>query len=236
MPNLDQSIQVWVVPLIGQTAKAWRPVLADAEWQKAMRYRYPEDQIRSAVTRGVMRILLGQYLSVSATEIAFVQNAHGKPALAGNEIEFNASHSGDYTLIAFCRQSPIGVDVEQIKGKRVVGDLAARVLSPAEYQRFSSLTEPDQKQTFFKIWTLKESVLKGIGSGLSVAPEKIEISFYPETPMLLSADTEYIADVTDWSLQSVEIGDDRYAAAIAVQQKAPVVEIKRFESRSLGSI
>jgi len=236
MPNLDENIQVWVVSLVGQTAEAWRPVLTDAEWQKAMRFRFPEDQIRSAVTRGVLRTLLGQYLSVSATEIAFVENGNGKPLLAGNQIDFNASHSGDYALLAFSRHSPIGADVEQIKGKRVVGDLAARVLSPAEYQRFSSLTQSEQKQTFFKIWTLKESVLKGIGSGLSVAPERIEVAFYPETPRLLSADTEYIADVAEWSLQSLDIGDAQYAAAIAVRQRAPHVEVRRFESHSPGSI
>ncbi len=229
MPNLGESIQVWVIRLIGQTAEAWRAVLTIAEWEKAMRFRYPADQIRSAATRGVLRTLVGEYLSVPTTEIAFVENANGKPSVAGKPIEFNVSHSGDYALLAFSSRSPIGADVERIKGGRVVGDLAARVLSPAEYQRFSSLTESEQRQTFFQIWTLKESVLKGIGSGLSIAPERIEIAFHPENPRLLSADTEEIGNVDDWSLRSLEIGNDQYAAAIAVRQRTVDVEIRHFE-------
>ena len=228
MPTSPESIQVWVVCLSDQTSETWRPVLSEIEWQKAMRFRMPADQRRCAVTRGVLKTLLGRYLHLPASEIAFTENEFGKPALAGDPLQFNVSHSGDYSLLAFAKDAPVGVDVEHIRSRRVVDDLAQRVLSPAEYGRFMALRDADRKQTFFEIWTLKESVLKGIGSGLSVAPECLEISFFPDSPRLLSADTELIPDVSEWTLQSICIGHPEYAAAIAVKQKEPAVEVVHY--------
>jgi 4'-phosphopantetheinyl transferase len=232
MPTSPESIQVWVVCLANHTPDSWRPVLDRGEWDKAMRFRLPADQLRSAVTRGVLKTLLSRSLDLPAKEIAFTQNEFGKPTLAGSPIEFNVSHSGDYALLAFAERSPLGVDVEQIKDNRVVSDLARRVLSPAEYKRFSKLPDDRSKQTFFEIWTLKESVLKGIGSGLSVLPEDIEIAFHPDQPSLLSAPLNQIPDVNKWSLQSLSIGDDKYAAAIAVRSRSPSITLRHFESRS----
>jgi len=227
MPTIGESIQVWVVPLVGQTAERWRLLLSPAEWAKAMRFRFAADQVRSAVTRGVLRTLLGRYLSVDPLALEFSENEFGKPAVPG--IEFNASHSGDYALLAFSACARVGIDVEHRRGNRVVADLALRVLTPAEYQRFMALAEVDHERTFFDIWALKESVLKGIGSGLSVPPEDIEISFYPSSPRLLSADTPEVRDISDWTIQSLDIGDPAYAAALAVEHPAPHIELNHFE-------
>jgi 4'-phosphopantetheinyl transferase len=235
MPTSGESIQVWVVPLAGQTAGHWRPALSPAEWQKAMRFRLPADQVRSAITRGALRTLLGRYLAVQPSEIEFTQNEFGKPAVAG--LHFNVSHSGDYALLAFAKSAPIGIDIEQIKGDRVVRDLARRVLTDNEHHRFTSLPEPLQERIFFEIWTLKESLLKAIGSGLSVPPEHLEIAFSPDRPQFLASSAIQITDVSEWAIESLDIGDTQYAAAVAVQQRAPLrVEINRFESHSPDNI
>jgi 4'-phosphopantetheinyl transferase len=236
MSTLPESIQVWVVRVTAYTAQSWRSVLSHSEWEKAMRFRMPADQIRSTVTRGVLKTLLSHYLQLPLTSLEFTQNQFGKPSLPGAPIEFNVSHSGDYALLAFAGESPVGIDIEYIKGDRVVSDLAQRVLSPAEFARFTLLPESDRKKVFFQIWTLKESVLKAIGSGLSVPPEHFEIAFYPAAPKLLSAATKEIPDVSEWTLRSLTIGDDNYAAAIAVKHKTPSFEIRRFESPSLDNI
>ena len=230
MSTLPESIQVWVVRLTRYTTEEWRPVLSQGEWEKAMRFRAPADQLRCAVTRGVLKTLLSRNLQVPPADLEFTQNEYGKPVLPGTPIHFNVSHSCDYALLAFAKDSPVGIDVEHVKGGRVVADLAQRVLSPAEYSRFMLLSEHERQQTFFQIWALKESVLKGIGSGLSVPPEDIEIAFYPYTPKLLSAATKEIPDVREWTIQSLSIGDDTYAAAIAVKHQSPSIEISRFDT------
>jgi len=223
MRTNGKSIQVWVVRISGQNGSHWRSVLSDTECERAARFRMPDDQDRFTVTRGILRTILGDYLHRPAAEIEFAANENGKPAIVNAPIRFNVSHSGDYALLAFAEDVEVGVDVERQRGGRVVADLARRVLSPAEFARFDALAERDREKTFFQIWTLKESVLKAMGSGLSVAPESIEVAFYPDEPKLLGSDGG------EWTVRSLSIGDDNYAAAVAVKGNSPVIEVKHFE-------
>ena len=67
-----------------------------------------------------------------------------------------------------------------------------------------------------------------IGSGLSVAPESLEIAFHPDKPKLLSAQTNLIKDVADWSLHGLDIGDTAYTAAITVRETHPTIQLNHF--------
>ena len=223
MRTNGKSIQVWVVRISAQKSGHWRSVLSEAECERAARFHMPDDQDRFTVTRGVLRTILSVYLHRPAAELEFNANENGKPEVLEAGIRFNVSHSGDYALLAFAEDVELGVDVERIRGGRVVGDLARRILSPAEFARFDALAEYDREKTFFQIWTLKEAVLKAMGSGLSVAPESIEVAFHPDQPRLLSS------EIGEWTVQSLSIGDDDYAAAVAVMGNSRVIEVKRFE-------
>jgi len=224
-----ESVQVWVVRLPEHDIQHWRPLLSASEWERALRFRMPADQQRFAITRGILRTLLGRYLAMPAAAIEFTANDYGKPAVAG-PIRFNVSHSGDYALLAFANQLHLGIDVERISGERVVAELAQRILSPGEYQRFNAIAPARRTSTFFQIWTLKESLLKGIGSGLSVAPQCLEVAFYPHAPKLLASQAPQITDVKEWTLRSLSIGHEGYAAAIAVKHANPLIE---FQQQSL---
>ena len=228
MRTNGKSIQVWVVRISAHKRDAWHSVLSDSERERAARFRMPADQDRFTVTRGILKTLLAGYLHLPRAAIEFTANEHGKPAVSGANVQFNVSHSGDYALLAFAEDVDVGIDVEKIAGDRVVGDLARRVLSAAEFERFNSLVESEREKRFFQIWTLKESLLKAIGSGLSVGPERIEVAFYPAGPKLMSSAATQIPDVDEWTLRTLAIGDDGYAAAIAVRERMPVIEIKHF--------
>jgi 4'-phosphopantetheinyl transferase len=223
----QHSIQVWVVRLAGESVERWRPALSEDEWDRAMRFRQAADQARFAVTRGVLRRLLSGYLGVPAEAIPFGVNEFGKPAVDGG-MQFNVAHSGDYALLAFAKEIELGVDVEKLSGERVVSDLARRVLSASEYERFCRVAEGQRLATFYQIWTLKEAVLKGIGSGLSITPEAIEVAFYPDEARLLSCAAKEIEDANEWTVRSLKIGDDHYAAAIAVKCKEPKIEMRFY--------
>jgi 4'-phosphopantetheinyl transferase len=204
----------------------WRPVLHESEWERAMRFRMPADQARFVVTRGVLRHLLAGYLQVLENAIDFGANEYGKPAVEG--VQFNVAHSGNYALLAFAKDIELGVDVERIAGDRMVGDLARSVLSADEYERFNLLADCERTATFFQIWTLKEALLKGMGRGLSIAPECVEVSFYPKEPRLLHCSAKEIGDANEWTVRSLAIGDDDYAAALAVKCRTPQIEMKCF--------
>ena len=88
---------------------------------------------------------------------------HGKPALTASDVSFNVSHSHGLAVCAFAGEA-VGVDTEKIRPVR--DSLARRVLSAAEYERFTasgSLAD----EVFMRFWTLKEAYGKQCGKGIS---------------------------------------------------------------------
>ncbi len=79
MPISQDSIQLWIVRVAGQAMERWRPVLSASEWERAMRFRMPADQARFAVTRGVLRTLLGRYLQMPGRPLHSVPTNMASP-------------------------------------------------------------------------------------------------------------------------------------------------------------
>ncbi len=137
----------------------------------------PEEEIHiwylgSALTyEPILCALLGAYRHLSADEICLKRTEHGKPywqAPAGcDQIYFNVSHSGDWTLLAFCPSYSLGIDLQQRKPLSRKEAIAARMFHPRERQAYEALSGPEQDERFYRLWTIKEACLKRIGTGLS---------------------------------------------------------------------
>lgn len=92
------------------------------------------------------------------------------------EIHFSLSHSGTMAMCAISDR-PIGCDVEHQRQRDF--DIAKRFFAKEEYALIKSQpTEQEQTSMFFRIWTLKESFIKCIGTGLSTPLN--EFSIIPE--------------------------------------------------------
>ena len=95
-------------------------------------------------------------------EIKIAYAEHGKPYLAEHpEIHFNYSHCRQGILCGLDSHE-IGVDIEhRIPYQQ---NLAKRIFHPNEWERSLKIAE---KSTFLtRIWTLKESYLKYLGTGI----------------------------------------------------------------------
>jgi phosphopantetheinyl transferase len=97
----------------------------------------------------------------------FVQSAHGKPGLPG-VAEFSWSHSGDY--VAFLCAPGAGVDIEQFSN-----------VDPPSFTSVFSKDEIEWIGTdlirFFKLWTIKESVMKSTGLGFQLNPLELSPTY-----------------------------------------------------------
>lgn len=118
-----------------------------------------DDRLRCAAGWLLMRARLG------ARAARMRYGRYGKPFLPGGPY-FSLSHSGRYALLAEAPM-PVGVDVEEIRPDEDYAALAEQALHPEERRCFASNPVP---QTFFDLWTLKESYLKLRGSGLNEDP------------------------------------------------------------------
>lgn len=96
---------------------------------------------------------------------------HGKPYLE-NGPEFNLSHTRGVVAVAVS-ESPVGLDIERLRP--YLPSLPKRVLSPGERSWFSGRGE--RPEDFFTLWTLKESYLKFLGTGLRGIPNETEFYY-----------------------------------------------------------
>jgi len=118
-------------------------------------------------------ILLAKILpAAGANEDDLAAGEYGKPYLPDGSIFFNLSHAGS---LAACAVSPkeVGLDIE--KHRKFNEPLIRHILRAEEKPLLSAGSEdPDVLLTRF--WTVKESVMKYYGRGLSLLPTDICIS------------------------------------------------------------
>lgn len=100
---------------------------------------------------------------------------NGKPYLPGYpHIHFNLSHSGCRALAVFAGVET-GCDIEQVQQADLA--LAQRFFTRKEYDFIAGQRGSEQQnETFFRLWTLKESLLKAVGTGLSLSLDAFEIT------------------------------------------------------------
>ena len=105
-------------------------------------------------------------------DMIYEKNKYGKPYFARfPDIHFSVSHSGNMAVAAFSEKE-IGCDVEKLREADI--KIAERFFRPEEKQYISS--HRDQNFAFLRLWTLKESFLKALGTGISRPLDSFYIS------------------------------------------------------------
>lgn len=125
-----------------------------------------------AISRWLLKNLLKTMLNIPANEITFERTPLGKLFLSKSqnriEIEFNISHTKEITILGFCKGIQIGVDVEKIRDKQSAFQVANRFFQPNEIGWINEpgLSEDLRLSRFYRLWSLKEAVIKATGGGV----------------------------------------------------------------------
>ncbi len=159
----DRIYAMDIQPLLGTGAyRSLRERLTPERRQKADNYIFEKDRLLSAAAG----LLLDRALNdagVTDRRVSFGEN--GKPHLASRcGVHFNISHTGTLAVCAVS-DARIGIDAEMIRSFEE--DLARHVFDESEREAGSS----DAYLT--TLWTVKESVTKYFGTGLSLEPSEI---------------------------------------------------------------
>lgn len=97
----------------------------------------------------------------------FSCDEYGKPFAENRNVFFNLSHSRSNVACAVSDEK-VGCDIEAVRD--IDGNLAKRFFSDDEYKTLLSCrTKEEKSDTFFGIWTAKESFLKAVGTGIRVS-------------------------------------------------------------------
>jgi 4'-phosphopantetheinyl transferase len=216
------DIHIWQASLAQPISliEALEQVLSPDERDRAFRFRRDIIRHRFIVARGVLRHILGRYVSKPPQDITFQYAEYGKPELGSpvGSLQFNVSHSHDMALYAFTRHHPIGVDVEYLNRRSVMDrmKIARRFFSVAEYKALSALPESKQDSAFLTCWTRKEAFIKAIGQGLSCPLDQFDVAVDPDAPAALLATRWDAADAGRWAMTALDPGEN-YIGALVVE-------------------
>ena len=206
----SRTIDVW--PFTLDSALAVPEMLDHFEQARLRRIRSRSKRIEFLVGRSMLRRILGDVLDINPSEVCLGYGVHGKPRLLGGELNFNLSHSGHRALVAISTGGRVGVDVEYQRARRPFQKLSRRFFAEAEDRWLRTLPAPERVEGFYRVWTLKESYLKAIGTGLSFSSRGFALDLECSPPCLMA--TEYPGDEPNrWHFATLELGSG-YAAAL----------------------
>ena len=139
-----------------------------------LRYRFPSDRNRTVWAELLARWLIGQRTGQSVRDIVIARDERGKPRWEGGNLCFSLSHSGPWAACSLGAE-PNGVDVET--DRRIDLNIAKHFFRPEEYETLKGLSRRETEEwrrAFLRYWTLKESCLKCLGTGLSGDMRKVD--------------------------------------------------------------
>ena len=208
-----QQLDAWLLSTVVLPAEReiYEDVLSATERQVAARFRFDADRDRSIVARGGLRRILSAYCGVSPQALTFRTDTYGKPSLSGipSAPQFNVSHSGDCVLIGVSLV-PCGVDVERSHARLSEHSIAERFFCPREVKWLRR-----NQNGFLRLWTMKESVIKAVGRGLSIPLSDVDVTDIAEgNASTITLETPGLEKQTLW-LKELNAAKD-YAAAISM--------------------
>jgi 4'-phosphopantetheinyl transferase len=226
------EMHIWLISL--DIAKydlhVLRRHLSIMELAKAERFHFDIDRNRYVIGRGVLRLLLEQYLNVPPAHLEFCHNQYGKPFLDPHcnsmGILFNVSHSSEIMICAITSAREIGIDIEYVSSDIDVLELADRFFTPQEAVLLKSLHEEDRRESFYVFWTIKEAYLKALGTGIANGLDHFDIPFPVLESLLRNRNAKTQTRWRKWRLKILRQSPG-YIAAIAV--KGPQLKLKYWD-------
>jgi 4'-phosphopantetheinyl transferase len=218
----DNEVHVWraQLELPSSQVQRLRDHLTEDELERANRFSFEVDRQRFIAARGILRSILGRYITIYPGHLRFSYNQYGKPFLAPQFssylLNFNLCHSGSMALYAITRNMEIGVDVERVRSDFEYEEIAKRFFSVNEAAILRTIPTETRLEAFYTCWTRKEAYIKAHGKGLSLPLDSFDVSCAPwEPPMLLIAKDDP-QERSLWTLLDLKPGPG-YVGALAVK-------------------
>lgn len=200
-------------------ALAW---LDKGERSRRERFRHDGRRRQYTLCRAALRAILCDRLDCGNEELSFVESERGKPhALlhgAPAPASSSVSHSGVHGLLAVARDGRLGVDVEERVARRDLDALMEAVLTPEERAEIVAAGAGERLGRFYGIWTIKEALVKALGTGL-----QLDLAAFEAPPAMRRGVTTaefrfpHLPEVR-WRVEN--LGNERFAAAVAHERSS----------------
>ncbi|KAL2249322.1 L-aminoadipate-semialdehyde dehydrogenase-phosphopantetheinyl transferase-like [Sesamum indicum] len=240
--ELEKGVQRWVVDIA-----EWEPssddfsqamaFLPHHEYASITRFVKLEDRKRALVSRLLQYALVHQVLGITFDDIVIRRTPEGKPFLVGENVKlgfpnfnFNASHHGDYVAIASEPICLVGVDI--VSHSIPVNETADKFIqSFSSY--FSSLewycilnagSSDEMLKTFYRYWSLKESFVKAMGSGVGYKLDEVEFHHKSWDDIFVKVAGRKLKD---WKFWLLELGQNHSVSIARGHPRTAITSYKR---------
>lgn len=168
---------------------------------------------RRVVQQALRRSVLASYAGVEPVELELAFAPGGPVVSPIDGLLVSASHFDDVTTFAVGdRGLSLGVDVEP-SFERDWEEALEMALTESELGELNEVHSDLRAARYFKLWTLKESVMKALGDGLGDRdPGSIEIAVTEDRPRLMTIDGH--APSEPWALWSGPVEDHIFSVAL----------------------
>lgn len=203
-----------------ETYQKFYSIVSEERKVKADKFHFPDDSKRCVFGEILLRYGLFQFLGYTP-KLCIDYNQYGKSHLKNLQgFSYNLSHSGRWVVFAY-GSSELGVDVEKIVYDHDNKGIADRFFSPAERQFICSATDNcTRARRFTQTWTLKESYIKYLGTGLSTSLDSFSTSIADG----LVRDSENNIDRSA-RLNSYLLDDDYYLSICSRDHTASILTV-----------
>jgi 4'-phosphopantetheinyl transferase len=127
------------------------------------------------------------------------------------------SHSGEVLVLALGESVELGIDVERIRNRPRLGELAQRFFHADEFCWLQAQAEESRIDAFVRLWCAKEAVLKAHGQGLSFGLHKLVFAPVDGVLRMTRCDAA-LGSPADWNLHEW-VPLEGYRAALAWRRR-----------------
>lgn len=109
-------------------------------------------------------------------DLKYKYGLRGKPYLETSPLCFSISHCNNI-IVCIISERNVGIDIEEVK--KINRFIVSKALTQKEQEELKKVQAEllDKKnEYFFRLWTLKEALMKTIGDGLSYGMKNIEFN------------------------------------------------------------
>ena len=195
-----------------------RNAVSDARRMKADRFYFIEDSKRCICAELLLQYSLFQ-VAGQFVELDIVYNEYGKPFINHMDgFSYNLSHSGKWVVIAY-GNSEVGIDIEEIRSEHE--DIADKFFTEEEKNFIHMSKGKERAKRFTQIWTLKESYIKYLGTGLSTKLNSFNINAFEG--LVSNQNGEILKELR---LQSYLFDTGYYLSVCSIKEEVTLEEVK----------
>lgn len=183
----SKKIHVWTVNYrdLDRGEKILSALISPDERQRALLFKEPGDARDYTLRHGYLRLVLSHYLCCDPALIPLIICDGGKPDLdirpGFPSLSFSLSHTREVVALAMSRYHDIGIDIVKPDAGYPFSETADYLFTPEEKAVIAGTLPDLQNQLFFRIWSLKEALLKARG-GTAMMMRDTDVSAILQSP------------------------------------------------------